>query len=469
MKTMGPLKNIRAFIILILVVFLTGIAFQIYAGPQDTKQVQENTIKPVDNDTEEAATNNSADTTTKKKQIKEAISLKAGKVGKLLNIKLPDILEEKSRAKASATPGKKNPNWVLANGQTLPEGLVLLPNGDLIGKPTKKGKYKVEVKETNSGGTYEVSLDIAPFIQTESLRMITGYEISRASCTTGEEKGFIELYLSQPLPFALNKERGKLQLSPIRVWGNARLTSIPQQNTKNLGAVGPDYFTSLSDLKLNEMSQAAEFLLGIEYNIGSVQSPNGAYNYTLGLIASLGGSTPLVSENVQPVVYNIPSSTDQIGVLKERYPGINLEGKKYISFIPEDRDRFYRQCYLGLRWKKYSVDAGMSELPAMFDLTYGINDAVSGGNGRFFNRTVFRFDGFIPIKIFDTQIFLFGTVIVNANKGTVVMPLILGKPESDIPIDSNELLILPATPNNRDTFKIGIGIDLLKIFKEKQD
>ncbi|HLP60589.1 MAG TPA: hypothetical protein VK186_17235, partial [Candidatus Deferrimicrobium sp.] len=206
MKTFNNIKKLNVFIVLVLVVLLAGIATTIYAN-EDTKQGE--------------------DEAKKEKEIK----LEPGEEGKEYCKKIHD------------PKSQENINWKIQESEklNLPEGLQLIDNKILCGTPTKVGVFIFTLngmKSDNKNVTYKISLKIRPkinFSQSENLRFITGFEISRASCTSGGEKGFVDLYFSQPLPFSFNKERGKLNLHPFGVWGNIRFSSIPQQNTKNIG------------------------------------------------------------------------------------------------------------------------------------------------------------------------------------------------------------------------------------------
>jgi hypothetical protein len=428
MKTFNNFRKLSLFIVWVLVALLAGVGTTIYAD-EDSNQG--------------------------KKEEKE-IKLESGIVGKLYNYQFYTIKTAKDTA------------WKIEECEKakLPEGLTFSTDGILEGKPKKEGKYTFKVIAPDSNEV-ELNVDIKPFAQSENLRLITGYEISRASSTIGNEKGFLDAYLSQPLPFLINKKRG------LRIWGNIRFTSMPIQNTNTIGALSVDYFSTLSGLKLNEMTQSAEFLLGIESNIFSIKaSTEGEYNYALGFIAAYGGSTPLASEkNPNLVIFDMPTSDAQKNNLKELYPKEDFTGIEYISFTPEDRNRFYHQLYFGIRLKAYTDDTGISDLPAMFDATYGFNDAASGGKGRLFKKSVVRFDLFLPIKILDIPIYIFGNVFINTSKETIRKPLVLGEPitgDNKPPVDSDKLLILTEPANDRDYFKIGIGIDLFKIFKSGQ-
>lgn len=445
MKTFSNFRKLSLFIVWVLVVLLVGIGTTIYANEDSEKEAKKDEIE---------------------------IKLEPGEIG------------EGYCRKLTAPKKIKIAKWILKEGSSLPDGLELSSTGYLFGKPTEQKKFTFDLqgfdesskpiidKDSNKPITYKMSLNIKPkidFSQSENLRMITGFEISRASCTTGGEKAFVDLYLSQPLPIFSSKKTRIHRTSPFKVWGNVRLTSIAQQNSKSIGTASSDYFSGLSDLKLNQMSQAAEFLVGLEFDLWRIKSAN--QMYTLGLIAAAGGSTPLASEkDPQLVVYAMPPIETQ-NELKKRYTCTDddFKGKNYVSFVPEDRDRFYRQYYFGIRLKTYMNEAGISSLPAMLDTTFGINDAASGGGGRFFKKAVFRIDGFLPFKILDVPIYIFGTVVLNNSDETIRKPLILGAPVPEKPSNSNEILILTEPANNRDFFKIGIGVDLYKIFMSGQD
>lgn len=441
MKTFNNFRKLSLFIVWVLVALLAGVGTSIYADEDSNRDAKKDVIE---------------------------IKLEPGEEGKEYCTELHD---PESRVIKT---------WQIQESETknLPDGLQIRDNGILCGTPTKVGKFTFKMTGADSNNnefTYIISLNIKPkinFSQSEKLRIITGYEISRASSTTGSEKAFFDVYFSQPLPFFFNKKRR------LNVWGNIRFTSIPLQNDKAIGAISGDYFSTLSGLKLNEMTQSAEFLVGIERNLWSIKkSKEREYNYTLALTVAYGGSTPMVSEtNPQLVVFNMPTSDQLRQELKNRYSCTDADfvGKEYISFVPEDRESFFHQYYFGFRLKAYTNENGNSKLPVTIDISYGMNQAASGGIGKLFGKkSVVRFDGFLPIEILHIPIYLFGTVCINVAKDDIVhTPLILGELVTDDntqSINSDKLLIVTEKPNKRDFFKIGIGIDLYKIFKTSQD
>jgi hypothetical protein len=345
----------------------------------------------------------------------------------------------------------------------------------------KAYKFKVRVTGENEKGEtvylgYKVSLKVVPdpskkekdFGATEDLRLVGGYEFSRASSSKGSQTGFFDAYFSQPLPgwAKFNKTREKLQMKPWRIWGNIRFSSVPQQNEKNIGALGPDFFSDLTKLKFNEITNSAEFIAGLDITLWRINNSNS--HYTLGLVFAAGAITPLkaTSENVR--IFKISDA------FKERYPEEDYsDDPGYVAFVPQDRDRFYHQYYFGLRFKKYShkngKENGKNTFPAMFDVTWGLNDAASGGKGHLFKKSVFRLDGFLPFDlIHGFPMYLYGTVVLNTSKEKLGLPLFLDPvtEEDDVSPTSPNLLTIPVPESDRDYYRIGIGIDLTSLIKK---
>jgi hypothetical protein len=408
----------------------------------------------------------------------------------LADLKLPDAIEKKlytQKLEQKKLKELKNLEWNLTEGK-LPGDLTVAKNGILIGTPVlekneaKTYKFKVTVTEKKSENetvcySFDATLKVVPdpakkkvdFGATERLRAVGGYQYSESSSAKGETNGFFDLYLSTVMPGlkGFNKRSAKLEMKPWRLWINLRLTSVPQQNEKNIGALGPEYFSDLSKLKFNEIASAAEFMFGLDITLWRTDKIVNNGHVTLGLLFAAGAITNIKPTSDEVKTFKI---SDEV---KERYPDENYDNIEYVAFVPQDVNRFYRQYYAGFRVKVYTHengnDKGKTTFPAMFDATWGLNDAVSGRKGDFFRKPVFRFDLFFPFKIIDIPMYFFGTLIVNADKESIDMPLFLEPTteEDEVKPWSPNLLKIAVPENDRDYYRIGLGIDLSALLKKK--
>lgn len=297
-------------------------------------------------------------------------------------------------------------------------------------------------------------------IGAKDLRIIAGYEISAASSASGAAKEFVDLYLSWPLPVGFNKEimKGGVKIKPWRLWGNFRLTSLPQQNDKNSGVINSEYFSEMPDLNINKISQAGEFLVGLDYTLGVFSQDKEGQKFTFGFIVALGASTVKDPKTESIQIYNISDR------FKARYPGYDYtDNTKYVAFAAQDRNRFYHQYYLGIRFKSLDTKNGISIPIFQFDASYGINDAASGGHGNFFKKAVFQVNGFINMEIFKIPVYFFGSMVLNVNKEKVQLPLFLDPAPDGVTLTSPELLIVSKDDNDRDFYRIGVGVNVFKL------
>jgi hypothetical protein len=143
-------------------------------------------------------------------------------------------------------------------------------------------------------------------------------------------------------------------------------------------------------------------------------------------------------------------------------------GKTYVAFTLEDRNRFFRQAYGGLRlMTHYLGDTSRVRPPETFDLTYGFNESVTGGH---IHGGVLRLEGFVPIPYSGASwIYFFGTGIFRpAGHAATSSPFLLDKaPDGTLPTDMSAVVI-PTPQQNRDYYRIGVGIDFIDLVKKIQ-
>jgi hypothetical protein len=153
----------------------------------------------------------------------------------------------------------------------------------------------------------------------------------------------------------------------------------------------------------------------------------------------------------------------------------DLQGKEFVAFVEEDRDRFFRQYYVGLRAQTFFFNrhnVPIQRFPAQFDIQWGQNEYVT--SGRLYG-SVLRFDGYFPLPYEKARfINLFGTAFMRPVRGkTDIEPLAL-KPvftaENNGVFDTSKVfdpktLVLGVQRFNRDYYKVGVGVDLIPFFQ----
>lgn len=305
-------------------------------------------------------------------------------------------------------------------------------------------------------------------------RGIVGFQQIGATASNSQQKAFADFFLSIPAGKSKN----------VRLWGDLRLASTPQQVTSDVQSFSVDNL--IGGLKVNQILQDIEFLAGVEIPIKGY-SKDVVYNkdtadeqlFKLSLVFCGGASTPL-SPKDSAQIFKIPDDkTPQRAQLADfllnKKDPINLTSVltananiKNIAFVLPDRDRFFRQYYGGVRLKTYYTkyekkDGGTYRVPAMLDVLFGGNEAITG---RLRAGGIFRLDGFIPLPG-TSSVYIFGTAMLKLARANIVNPLILPVASSDVTInDPNLLIVKNSNIMKRDLYRIGVGFDLVPIFNK---
>jgi hypothetical protein len=313
-------------------------------------------------------------------------------------------------------------------------------------------------------------------------RGIVGFEQSGGSAAESVQKPFLEFFWNPP--FATSED----QPEPFRYiyprasfWGSARFTSVPQQISTPLVTFAPSFLTPINQANVNKLVQGFDFLFGAEMGIGRGFSkgdigtaflPTGASDtkqkYSAYLFAGFGASSPLSpADTVQ--IFKAPTTQAELDKIR---PGLTLPaGTEYIAFAGPDRDSFFRQWYAGLRLKTHYFKKSLTgkldvvnRPGGMFDIGFGQNEAVTGGR---LHGMVIRFDGFYPLPVSNRSIFyLYGNALINLRRhATITDPLILATAPSNITVPAANVFIITSQPSNRDLYRIGLGVNLIELFK----
>jgi hypothetical protein len=299
----------------------------------------------------------------------------------------------------------------------------------------------------------------------EFARIIYGLSQAAAGSGNATFKYFFDLNLSAPLPFGQKQDPDFG--ARYRTWGNVRLASVPQQVTQKLSQF--DLAGSVANLQVNELAQSIEYRGGLSARVADLRSLEFSFDketlqkFALHAIVGVGATTPL---NPRDTLDIFKVSPDAVA----RYP--QAKGKDLIAFTSPDRDRFYRQAFGGIQLKTYyfdkSTEVPSDRFPATFDLTYGFDEAVTGGR---IHGGVFRAEGFYPMPTkWGSQFYFFFTALMKPNRARDQDPLILepatGKALSDV-VASGVRVTLPQI--DRDYYRVGIGMDIIRLIQNIQN
>jgi len=304
-------------------------------------------------------------------------------------------------------------------------------------------------------------------------RAVVGYQQAGAAATDNEQNYFFDIFLSTSLPF-------RQRISPDfgekwRTWGAIRAISVPNTDNFTIGDAASSFVTRISALRVQDAARVFDYQGGIEYRIAGNNALLPSFDrqtkqkFSLSLIGSFGFVTPTNPLEMDPPVFVITPQLKAAllarGLLTGKADDPNRD-KTFAAFVPDDRDRFFRQYYGGIRlqthfFNRYNVP--MQRFPAQFDFTFGQNEYVTGGR---FRGSVFRFDGYFPLPYEGLKfINLLGTAIIKPSRVKITSPLILKAADGIKPFDDSVLLV-PVSQFNRDYYRVGVGMDFLSFIQK---
>ncbi|HKO98901.1 MAG TPA: hypothetical protein VJU86_18010 [Pyrinomonadaceae bacterium] len=331
--------------------------------------------------------------------------------------------------------------------------------------PDENGKGNATTNDDDDGENGNANQN--PF-SSRNRRFIVGFEQAGAASAESEGKPFLDLFLSTPLPFGrqdpsdnkANADDDKDKFARFSIWGNVKLNSTPQQIAA-LADVTSNAVSAITDGKVNKLTLGFEFVAGPEIRLAKAGRTHVSF------IGGFGAVTPLAPKQATQIFKTPDTVSSQAERFFARYPG--AKGKEFIAFTTPERDRFLRQYFAGFRFRTYRYDKGelKDQFPGMFDVTFGQNEAVTGGT---FHKFVVGLDGFYSLP-FPTDgrrfLFLFGSARFKAGGPKVKQtPFILDTAASSVSPTDNNVFLADPTPSNRDNYRIGFGVDLIEIFKK---
>jgi hypothetical protein len=309
-------------------------------------------------------------------------------------------------------------------------------------------------------------------------RFIVGFEQAGAASAESKGQPFLDLFFTTPLPWRrkcsdkdpkdpnkdcserkLDKDQAEANpFARFSLWGNVKLNSTPQQIAA-LSDVTSNAVSAITEGKVNKLTLGFEFLAGPEIRLATAGRTH------ISFIGGWGAVTPLAPTQATQIFKTPDPASSQAKRFFEKYP--DATGRQFIGFTTPERDRFLRQYFAGFRFRTYRYGNDgelLDQFPGMFDVTFGQNEAVTGGT---FHKFVVGLEGFYSLPFGERRfLFLFGSAKFKAGgPKTKEAPFILDTAESSVlPTDSRVFLADP-TPSNRDTYRLGFGVDLIEVFK----
>jgi hypothetical protein len=304
-------------------------------------------------------------------------------------------------------------------------------------------------------------------------RAIVGLEQAAAASANPEQKLFLEFNLTAPL----FKRNNNPMEAPLWLWLNPRITSLPQQTAGSVAefSTAANFFAPFMSGKVNDIVQGFEFAGGFEVPLkfpgnqsrvtGPIASGFGAdskVRFGVSALLGAGVSAPFSSQK-SAQVFKVNQS------VIDRFPDAN--GKDFIAFTSGDRNRFFRQYFVGLRLKSYYVTANnLDQLDAIFpgilDIKFGQNESVTGGELR---GGVVSIEGVYPLPFIKGgkrgSFYVFGSALMKLTHAKTIAPIFLQLPDATVAFPAPNVLIQQVPTRDSDHYRLGFGVDLVRLLK----
>ncbi len=269
----------------------------------------------------------------------------------------------------------------------------------------------------------------------------------------------------------------------LSVWGNARFSNVPVQRLATLSNFGgfTDSFLG-ENVRSNTLAQSFDFLVGLEWKFFQETQLSPGFlpgRSSLSLIASAGAVNPLAPRSTAQL-FKIPkvsctptppaTTCATVQAFKDIFPEA-ADDKTHIAFASPERDKFFRQYFAGLRIRTNffdDINKPKNLFPALVDITVGQNEVIT----KYLRGVIVRLDGSAPLPIKGTNfLYVFGGAQLKLGKRiTESQQIFFLEPGTDAGLTSPTTVVVPIdqrTISNRDIFRLGIGIDLFRIFRSQ--
>jgi hypothetical protein len=353
-------------------------------------------------------------------------------------------------------------------------------------------------------------------------RAVVGIQLSAPSAQAVKQAYLVDFDLLAPLKLpGLPKNEDPIE-NRLWVWFNPQITSLPQAanfsalstiNETGTFITGESSKGTLGDIQGLSTNAGVEFVIvkprdGIPW---WAQYANTQARLSPSLIVGGGFATPFSVNNTDVISQanqsicdafsaNVPPKKTpptvsgpsglvcQPGTSPSTSPVIIAPGgstKSYIDFFTPERSRFFSQFNFGLRLKTYffskmikgdcipSTGRGETQgdcdglyniFPGIIDLTFGKNEAVTAGH---LSTWVFGINANYPLPFYQ-GIHLFASMYTALTSNSASQPYnayTINTPTTGANNDANTFRY-GLQPLNRDYYTIGVGVDLVQVFKK---
>jgi hypothetical protein len=331
--------------------------------------------------------------------------------------------------------------------------------------------------------------------------LIGGIEQADLSAQSSVTEGFYDLFLRRPV----DSDWGS-------IWFRSRYLGTPSSSsTQNIVSAASNPTGTLTAANLPQSVTAVDYTLGFQFDFGQI----GKKRLTYSPIVGFGATTPL-SASTTVAGYAVPAyGTNECSQLQNRFgnargynpplpssgvydtsgdmgcvvtpnpkstaanplPGTQINT---IAFSNEDRSSFLLKWGAGVRILDRPLATGSSGCGSsagcsrlMADFTLGQDQAITGG---YLRHLVFKADAIVPV--FSTGFYFFASSANRLEKNTYQSPLILSPVTvatstastactanaTTVCFPSPSVFVLPYKQQNRDYYRVGVGVDVTKIF-----
>ena len=361
-------------------------------------------------------------------------------------------------------------------------------------------------------------------------RAVVGIDLSAPSATQIKQSYFVDFDLLAPLTLpGMSKFKNEDPLeNRLWLWFNPRITSLPQATNfsalSTIDETGSFFGAESSKGTLGDI-QGLDINGGFEFAIVKprdgipwwAEYANTQARLAPSLIIGGGMSTPFSTSNTDVISQSNPGICDAFSLINPNLPPpvppptvstpkglvcgntgptgtpanssfiIAPDGshKMFVDFFTPERSRFFRKYYGGVRLKTYffsrlvhadcnppsgrgsergDCDGLYDIFPGVIDLTFGQDEAVTAGH---LSTWLLRLEAVYPLPFYQ-GIHIFASAYTALKRNNLTQPYntySILTPAAGMQNDFNTFRF-GIQPLDRDYFRVGIGIDLIQVFKK---
>jgi len=318
-----------------------------------------------------------------------------------------------------------------------------------------------------------------------STRVVIGVDASGASSSDTQQKFFVAADLNTPIRVG-TQHKDPLE-SRFWVFFSPRISSQPRETALSSLDASGSFFSTFLQEQPKALVQSVDLFGGMEIALVKPRSgipfwgsyPNTHARIGLSLMWGWGVSSPFVLRDPASAQAQFQINPSVL----TRFPDLDtMTTETNIIFVEEERSRFFRKYYTGLRFKTHFFsdkvegtcdwDPGVkpchalfNRFPGIFDLTIGQDETVTGGQ---LKRWVLRADAVYPVP-FARGFHIYGTAYTALAKNDVQQPIILSPANMPLALSDAALRIQAVPARKRDYYRIGLGFDLAQYLRKQSE